>query len=190
MDTVKSKVPAGLVDDKVEFFLEKDELYVSEGGITTLFKDISTGGLNLLSDILDNSPVSNQALDEMGIFDPMERLKQFARCRFAACNSTPDLSRNGDSQPEYFECDRRQTCKQAGILCINLSGPGGHLTPREIEITKLIAQGYLDKEIAKKLNISTHTSEKHRRNIEGKISNGTSIRKVDIARFAFENNII
>ena len=41
----------------------------------------------------------------------------------------------------------------------------GHITPREIEILTLMARGYVNKQIAKVLNISTETVKKHMRNI-------------------------
>jgi DNA-binding NarL/FixJ family response regulator len=41
----------------------------------------------------------------------------------------------------------------------------GHITPREIEILTLMARGYVNKQIAKVLNISTETVKKHLRNI-------------------------
>ena len=41
----------------------------------------------------------------------------------------------------------------------------GHITPREIEILSLMARGYVNKQIAKMLNISTETVKKHLRNI-------------------------
>ncbi len=39
------------------------------------------------------------------------------------------------------------------------------LTPREIEVLDFIERGYLNKEIAKELNISIRTVHSHRRNI-------------------------
>ncbi len=43
--------------------------------------------------------------------------------------------------------------------------PSENLTKREVEITRLIANGYSSKEIAQQLYISTHTVNTHRRNI-------------------------
>lgn len=43
------------------------------------------------------------------------------------------------------------------------------LTPRELEILKLIAEGYKSREIADYLNISTHTVDKHRTHIMKKL---------------------
>jgi DNA-binding NarL/FixJ family response regulator len=43
------------------------------------------------------------------------------------------------------------------------------LSPREIEIVRLIAQGLIAKEIARELNLSTHTIYTHRKNIMKKL---------------------
>jgi DNA-binding CsgD family transcriptional regulator len=43
------------------------------------------------------------------------------------------------------------------------------LTPREIDVLKLVALGYTNKEIANNLFISTHTAISHRKNISEKL---------------------
>ncbi len=44
------------------------------------------------------------------------------------------------------------------------------LTNRELEITTLMSQGYLNPQIAEKLFISRHTVEQHRKNINKKLA--------------------
>lgn len=48
------------------------------------------------------------------------------------------------------------------------------LTPREIEIVKLVAKGLIAKEIADSLNLSTHTVYTHRKNIMKKLKLNTA----------------
>jgi DNA-binding NarL/FixJ family response regulator len=48
------------------------------------------------------------------------------------------------------------------------------LSPREIEIVQFIAQGLIAKEIASKLNLSTHTIYTHRKNIMKKLRLNTA----------------
>lgn len=48
------------------------------------------------------------------------------------------------------------------------------LSPREIEIVRLVASGLIAKEIAGKLNLSTHTVYTHRKNIMKKLQLGTT----------------
>lgn len=47
---------------------------------------------------------------------------------------------------------------------------GVELTEREVEIIKLIAKGYTNKEVAGELNISSHTANTHRKNIMAKLN--------------------
>ena len=48
------------------------------------------------------------------------------------------------------------------------------LTPREVEIVQLIAEGLIAKEIAGRLNLSTHTVYTHRKNIMKKLKFSTA----------------
>jgi DNA-binding NarL/FixJ family response regulator len=61
------------------------------------------------------------------------------------------------------------------------------LTPREREVTQLLAEGKSSKEVASALNLSTKTVETHRSNIMRKLSLH-SIR--DLVVYAIKNNII
>lgn len=61
------------------------------------------------------------------------------------------------------------------------------LTEREIEIVKLIAEGYLNKEIADKLHISIRTVDTHKTNIQHKLKLKSS---VEIAKYAIRHDLI
>ncbi len=60
------------------------------------------------------------------------------------------------------------------------------LTPRELEIIKLIVKEFSTKQIAEKLNISPRTVDTHRKNILNKI-NTRSV--VGLIRYAYENKL-
>lgn len=61
------------------------------------------------------------------------------------------------------------------------------LTPREIDVLKLIVVGYTNRQVAEELNISSRTVEAHRANLTDKL--GTKSR-VELVRFARENHLI
>jgi DNA-binding NarL/FixJ family response regulator len=61
------------------------------------------------------------------------------------------------------------------------------LTPRELQVLKLIAEAYTSKEIAKELFISIKTVERHRQNILDKL--GMSDR-VELTRYAIRRGLI
>ncbi len=62
-----------------------------------------------------------------------------------------------------------------------------HLTIREVEIIRLVAEGKSAKEIADQLFLSLHTVDTHRRNILAKLK----LKNIaDLVRFAFENHLL
>jgi DNA-binding NarL/FixJ family response regulator len=61
------------------------------------------------------------------------------------------------------------------------------LSSREMEVFKLFAKGYSNRNIAEKLFISVRTVETHKNNIMKKINIKTT---VDLVKFAIKNNII
>jgi DNA-binding NarL/FixJ family response regulator len=61
------------------------------------------------------------------------------------------------------------------------------LTPREVEVLKLVAEGLTANEIAEVLFISVKTVETHKSNMMEKFETNKIIKLVKIA---FENNII
>ncbi|MBI5302774.1 MAG: response regulator transcription factor [Chloroflexi bacterium] len=61
------------------------------------------------------------------------------------------------------------------------------LTPREIEVLKLIAQGFTNRQIAKQLYLSVRTVEAHRANLTDKLGLSSPIQ---IVRFAMEHGLI
>ena len=65
------------------------------------------------------------------------------------------------------------------------------LTPREIEIVRLVAQGKIAKEIASELNLSTHTVYTHRKKIMKKLEfkNASDLVMYAISKGIVENSI-
>ena len=61
------------------------------------------------------------------------------------------------------------------------------LTPREIEVLRLIAEGYTNKQAAEKLNISVRTVEFHRGNILSKLNLRS---RIDLVRYAESQDLI
>lgn len=61
------------------------------------------------------------------------------------------------------------------------------LTPREIDVLRLIAQGYTNRQAAEILFISVRTVETHRANIMGKLD---AQGRVDLVRYAQEHDLL
>jgi two-component system response regulator NreC len=76
--------------------------------------------------------------------------------------------------------------KQSGNNPIK-NNPNSTLSERELEVLKLFADSYTNKEIADKLFVSIRTVESHKNNIMRKINLKTT---VDMVKFAIRNNLI
>lgn len=61
------------------------------------------------------------------------------------------------------------------------------LTPREVDVLKLIADGYTNRQIGEQLNLSVRTVEGHRANIFGKLGLHN---RVELVRYAKEHHLI
>ncbi len=61
------------------------------------------------------------------------------------------------------------------------------LTPREIEVLRLIVQGYTNRQIGEELSISVRTAESHRANLSEKLGLHS---RVDLVRYARERGLI
>jgi DNA-binding NarL/FixJ family response regulator len=61
------------------------------------------------------------------------------------------------------------------------------LTPRELEVLKLIAEAYTNKDIAQALYISVKTVERHRQNILDKLGMRD---RVELTRYAIRRGLI
>jgi len=69
-----------------------------------------------------------------------------------------------------------------GVSC-----DGVKISPREVEIIRLVAEGLTNKQIADRLCLSTHTVTTHRKNIMSKLAvNNTA----GLVLFAIKNNIV
>ncbi|MBK5285366.1 MAG: response regulator transcription factor, partial [Bacteroidia bacterium] len=68
-----------------------------------------------------------------------------------------------------------------------VSCDGARISQREMEIIRLIAEGYNNKEIADELSLSAHTVTTHRKNIMGKLHlNNTA----GLVMYAIRNNML
>ena len=62
-----------------------------------------------------------------------------------------------------------------------------HLTPREVEVLKLVAEGWSSRQIAEELVISPRTVERHRENIMEKLGLRD---RLELARYAIRQGLI
>ena len=167
-----------------EFMKIEDVLYCFSGGKTIecrSYSDIPEKVLELVEPIiLKNKKVKKALASLVGSNDFEKLVFQYISCRFSGNDYFTDIENNVINF-EFSECEKRGSCPAEKCIC-----RFNDLTPREIEIVKLIAQGYCDKEIAYILNIAISTMPVHRRNIHHKLE---TLSKPQIATWAVKHNI-
>jgi DNA-binding NarL/FixJ family response regulator len=66
-------------------------------------------------------------------------------------------------------------------------GPADPLTPRELDVVKLIAEAYTNKQIAETLKVSEKTVESHRANVLSKLGMRD---RVELVRYAIKRGLV
>jgi two-component system, NarL family, response regulator NreC len=61
------------------------------------------------------------------------------------------------------------------------------LTPREVEVLRLVAVGYTNKQIATELDMSVRTAETHRAHIQRKLDRSS---RADLVRYAVDHDLV
>jgi len=80
----------------------------------------------------------------------------------------------------------RALLRETSLFPVSAEPAVESLTPREIEVLRLIAKGYTNGQIAKELNLSVRTVESHRANLMGKLELRS---RVELVRYAMEHGL-
>lgn len=162
-----SKVtPSVLMDTSVEFFIHEEKLYCVTDGHRYGFEDFPVWVKETMNQDMEVNPIAVNCLIDWGLEESEPQMKQYIACRHGGYDDRPDISADGIVQTsEYVGCGRRGKCKYEGKLCTSLQLENGTLTKSEIAVLTEVGQGFLDKEIADKLNISLHTIRHHKDSI-------------------------
>lgn len=171
-----------IYENGVEFFVNPDgELYFHEKGKSKPFTQITIDLATLIRKELDADRRALQSLEDWGITDPFEQLRQYTRCRWGGKNIRPDLvgGRLADEQ-EYWECGHRGACPYEGRLCHSLTSGGNIISHSEMMVARLVIKGYRNKEIAQATGKSVETIKMQVKSMLQKIG-GRS--RVDIVNF-------
>jgi two-component system, NarL family, response regulator NreC len=77
--------------------------------------------------------------------------------------------------------------ENASSVGLEPAAGGELLSPREVDVLRLIVQGYTNHQIAQELKISVRTVESHLANLMGKLNMRT---RVELARYARSSGIL
>jgi len=183
---ITQDLPGGVLGTDIEIFTTGDKVFAIINGCTVEFSLWPESLVNLLHEDLAVNPKAIQALISLGIDAEAEMLWQYARCRFGSFDGRPDLQDGKFLYTEYWNCGIRGNCPVEGKLCCSMKMPGGIITPREIQVWRLIGKGFLDKEIADKLGISVLTVPQYVRSLCSKCQVRN---RADLVRLAVKYNI-
>ncbi|AEV34191.1 response regulator containing a CheY-like receiver domain and an HTH DNA-binding domain [Owenweeksia hongkongensis DSM 17368] len=182
-----NQIQAGVADRGLEIFNQGDRTLATYAGHTYKFKDLPNHILNLIRMDLALNERAQKALIQWGYSDESERLEKYASCRFGGIDLFPDVNTCGELTPDHHDCPSRSSCPFNGVICVKPAGVNGEISPREMEVLKLIAMDYMEKEIAEKLEITQTGVAKHRKALFNKIGVQSSI---GLTHWAITHNII
>lgn len=184
---VNQAFPAGFFGSNVEIFTTGDKNYAKIDGNQVEFSDWPDWLKAELLFRLKSDPKAVKGLMLLGIYDEADQIWQFARCRRGGLDRHPDFVDGQLVGSECWDCGIQGKCKAEGLLCTNLQMPAGHITPREMQVWKLVVTGLLDKEIADRLNMAPTTVPQHVR----KLSEKCGVRnRADLVRVGCDFNIL
>ncbi|WP_162343193.1 response regulator transcription factor [Cyclobacterium salsum] len=184
---VSGKLPAGIIDQNVEFFAKGESVFaIVQSQMLPPAEWPNWLKESILQD-MQKHPSAVQALVDADFVTEEEMVVQYIKCRYSALDNQPDMIEGRLQDTEYVDCSLRGSCPFEGRLCELLAARYGILTPREIEVLKLIPEGLLDKEIADKMGISVLTVGVYMKNLREKTGYKN---KAELVRFAFEKNLI
>lgn len=178
-------IPSGLLDSNIEFFSQDGELFSIQDGTRYQFPHMPVKHLDFLEQVYLDDTTGQKTVEHL---IPTNRVKVYSICRFGGCNSTPDATSVGDcmDNAEYFDCGIRGNCPHEGKRCKEIVAERGVISPRQLEIMKLVAEGLFNKEIADRLQISENTVANHLANIFDKLGDRS---RVVITSFIKERGI-
>lgn len=176
-------IPPALTNKSIEILVINKELMAITEGRTYSWDCIPKRVEQALKMLLHSDP---QALELLHDYSDSERLRIYAYCRFGGFNATPDIDVCGTAASEYWDCGCAN-CPLQTLYRNGLKTKNGTLSQREIEIAKLIAKGYLGKEISNQLSISQSTINTHKRHIFDKVGVSSS---VELANWAHQINLL
>lgn len=111
-------------------------------------------------------------------------VRRFIKCNFGEYDSKFDITETGHFQFEFVKCPMRGECKNKGVICNPKFNSA--LSPRELDVMRLIYKRLSVDEISEILYISIETVKNHRKNGLQRLKlKSTS----DFIAYAYQNNL-
>ncbi len=177
----------GMGCEAVEFYEQNGKLNVLHNKKMIPFTEVPFAVIQILKETIDANIEVKLALHEMHPHSQIQRLEQFAKCRFGGLDFEADIMDNVLQDGEYWPCPLRGKCTAEGILCKLPNINGVRLTNSEIDLLKLISSELTNEVIAEKLGYKMGTFHQVKKNLYKKLNIQT---KQGGAKIAQRLNII
>ena len=160
------KIPAGITDNNVEFFHTAHGLKAFVGGKLLAWQAVPQKVKTLVRKDLERHP---EALDRLAHLAADAQLLAYAKCNWGGLSQEePDLMQCGTSYAEHWDC-QCTSCPLKAVLRGKIKVANGYLSPREIDVVRMVAQGLYGKEICAALGIAESTLNSHKQHIFFKV---------------------
>ena len=164
--------------DKIEFYVTPDgDVCCKPIGKAMFVLDDSCHELisSMIITIKELYPEAFKALSELYSTSERNRsyyeyriVHRFIRCNFGEYDAlSQDVDAMGNLHLEDVRCPLRGECQYEGCICRPQLQTS--LSPRELEVARLLGQGFDKMEIAKELGISIFTVSRHVANIKARL---------------------
>lgn len=177
------RLPAGMLkgDFSTELFSDRStkKVYAVTNGTTVSFDEIDPV---LRAQVFERLLKDEKALESLKHLNQKEATEHYAFCVFGAADSTADFCADGILQEaDNFICSDNCICLHWNSKKMKIEGEV--LTPRQLEVARLLATDLCDKQIADQLNISLSTLDTHKKNLFEKCNvsskTGLAIKLID-----------
>ncbi len=126
-----------------------------------MIRDLYPGAFAALSELYSKSERNKD-------FFEYKIVHRFIRCNFGEYDALNyDINNVGHFNVEDVKCPLRGECLFEGVICKPQLQT--KLTARELEVAKLLAQGFSRQEVADELTISIYTVSRHIANIKARM---------------------
>jgi len=138
---------------------ESDREFIAS--MLTIIRDRYTEAHEALMNLYSKSSMNK-------VFYEFRVVHRFIRCNFGEYDQyNLDIDACGRFVFEEVRCPLRGECPFEGIICKPKLDT--HLTDRELEVFRYIAQNLTSEQVASKLSISKYTIDRHRENIKARL---------------------
>jgi len=180
-------LPAALTGTGTEIYFYKDDLYAIYKHNAIPFNDWPHSLIKIIHNELIKDHEALKILEHQGLDRKIDQVWVYAKCRFGGFSSEADIEPSGKTNTEHWNCGCNGNCCLEPLFKHQIPVKNGHLTTREIEVLRQLANDQPGKVISANLGICEVTLDKHKRSLFNKTGCSTTL---GLLQMAYQNSII